>query len=174
VRILQANLATILATISTNLRQALALSCTMTVSQFVFQQLKGERMSDVDKVHGYLLELDLNISKEDFDNDLFVVNDEENGIKNLVVECEAPIVVLEQLIVSLDNISGEFCKRLLQMNRTLVHGAFVLDEAGKCVIFRDTLRLATLDLNELEGSISALSLALAEYSSELLEGSRAA
>ena len=173
-RILQANLAAILATISANLQQTLALSCTMTVSQFVFPQLKGERMSDVDKVRGYLLELDLDISKEDIDDALFVVSDEENGIKNLVVDCEAPIVVLEQLIVSSDTISGEFCKRLLQMNRTLVHGAFVLDESGKHIIFRDTLRLATLDLDELEGSIGALSLALAEYSSELLEGSRAA
>ena len=131
-------------------------------------------MSDVDKVRRYLLELDLNITKEDLDDALFVVSDEENGIKNLVVDCEDPIVVLEQLIVSSDSISGDFCKQLLQMNRTLVHGAFVLDETGKHVIFRDTLRLATLDLDELEGSIGALSLALAEYSGALLEGSRAA
>jgi hypothetical protein len=151
----------------------------MIISQLVFQQLKGVSMSDVDKVRGYLLELDLTInketiSKEDLDNALFVVSDEENGIKNLVVDCEAPILVLEQLIVNIDNISGDFCKRLLQMNRTLVHGAFVLDETGKHVIFRDTLRLESLDLNELDGSISALSLALAEYSAVLLEGSRAA
>lgn len=131
-------------------------------------------MSDVDKVRGYLLELNLNIVKEDSENTLFVVSDEENGIKNLVIDCESPVVVLEQLILSSDNISGDFCKQLLQMNRTLVHGAFVLDETGKHVIFRDTLRLETLDLSELEGSISALSFALAEYSGDLIAGSRAA
>ena len=58
--------------------------------------------------------------------------------------------------------------RLLQMNNTLVHGAFVLDETAGRIFFRDTLQLANLDLNELEASIEALSLALAEYGSELL------
>jgi hypothetical protein len=63
-------------------------------------------------------------------------------------------------------------KRLLQMNRTLVHGAFVLDEEGKKVIFRDTLQLENLDKNELESSINALSIALAEYAGELIEFSK--
>jgi hypothetical protein len=127
-------------------------------------------MTNVDKVREYLLELDLSIDKEDHDDTLFVVSDEENGIKSLVIDCADPLVILEQLIMSgLDNISGAFCKSLLQINRTLVHGAFVLDETGSKLLFRDTLRLATLDLDELEGSISALSLALAENSSMLLE-----
>ena len=59
-------------------------------------------------------------------------------------------------------------KRLLQLNRTLVHGAFAVDDGGEKVIFRDTLQLENLDLNELEASINALSLALAENSAELL------
>ena len=63
-------------------------------------------------------------------------------------------------------------QRLLQMNRTLVHGAFVLDEECTVVLFRDTLRIENLDLNELEGSIEALSLALAENANELLDFSK--
>ncbi len=55
------------------------------------------------------------------------------------------------------------------MNRELVHGAFILDEGCKYVSYRDTLQLENLDLNELEASIQSLSLALAEYGSELLE-----
>ncbi len=56
------------------------------------------------------------------------------------------------------------------MNRTMVHGAFVLDdEEGNRVLFRDTLQLENLDRNELEGSIQALGLALAENGAELLE-----
>jgi hypothetical protein len=58
------------------------------------------------------------------------------------------------------------------MKRTLVHGAFVLDEEGIKVIFRDTLQLENLDKNELEGSITALSIALAEYAGELIEFSK--
>ena len=67
---------------------------------------------------------------------------------------------------------NDFFKRLLQINRTVVHGAFVLDENGKNVIFRDTLQLENLDKNELEGSINSLSLALAEYANELISFSK--
>ena len=58
------------------------------------------------------------------------------------------------------------------MNRSLVHGAFVLDERAEFVIFRDTLQLENLDRNELEASIHALSLGLSEYGAELLDYSR--
>ena len=68
--------------------------------------------------------------------------------------------------------SSDFCKRLLQINRTLVHGAFVLDEEGTTLLFRDTLQLENLDRNELEGSIDALSLAMAEYGGELVSFAR--
>ena len=122
-----------------------------------------------DLVKGYLADLDLTIVKEDAAEELVVVEDEESGIKNLVVDCEDPILVLEQLIMEVPANTGDFYRRLLQMNRTLVHGAFALDEDGKFVLFRDTLQLANLDLNELEGSIGALSLAMAEYGSELLD-----
>jgi hypothetical protein len=63
---------------------------------------------------------------------------------------------------------GDMFRRLLQMNRTLVHGAFALTEDGKHVLFRDTLRLENLDLNEVQGTIEALSLAMAEHAAELI------
>ena len=127
-------------------------------------------MSDnLDLVKNYLIDLDLKIVDENEPDELVVVEDEENGIKNLVIDCEPPIVILEQLIMEVPKDSPTFYKRLLQINRTLVHGAFVLDEDGKYLFFRDTLQLENLDKNELEGSIRALSLALAENGSELLD-----
>ena len=63
---------------------------------------------------------------------------------------------------------GTIFVRLLQMNNTPVHGAVVLDEDAVRIFYRDTLQLANLDANELEGSIDALSLAMAEYGAELL------
>ena len=127
-------------------------------------------MSDkFEMVKQYLLDMELPIVSEDPDDALVVIDDEENGIKNLVIDCEDPILVLEQLIMKTPKNPGDLYKRLLQMNRNLVHGAFVLDEEGESVLFRDTLQLDTLDRNELEASIHSLSLALAEYSSELLE-----
>ena len=58
--------------------------------------------------------------------------------------------------------------RLLQTNRCLVQGAFALDEAGTRVLYRKTLQLEHLDRHEVEGTIAALSLALAEFARELL------
>ncbi len=125
---------------------------------------------NLDLVKGYLLDIDLKIVSEDEAEELVVVEDEENGIRNLIIDCEPPIVILEQLIMDVPNDAGDFFKRLLQMNRTMVHGAFVLDdEEGRRVLFRDTLQLENLDRNELEGSIRALELALAENGAELVE-----
>ena len=125
---------------------------------------------NLDLVRGYLLDIDLKIVSEDEADELVIVEDEENGIRNLIIDCEPPIVILEQLIMNVPEDAGDFFKRLLQMNRTMVHGAFVLDdEEGSRVLFRDTLQLENLDCNELEGSIRALELALAENGAELLE-----
>ena len=124
---------------------------------------------NLDRVKGYLLDLDLKIVSENEAEELLVVDDEDNGIKHLVIDCEPPIVILEQLIAETPAEPGDLFKRLLQMNNTLIHGAFVLDETGGRIFYRDTLQLANLDLNEIEGSIRALSLALGEYGAELLK-----
>ncbi|OEU53975.1 MAG: molecular chaperone Tir [Desulfobacterales bacterium C00003106] len=121
-----------------------------------------------DLVKQYLFEMEIPIVSEDPAEEIVVLDDAENGIKNLVVDCEEPILVLEQIIMKVPSEPGDLFKRLLQMNRELVHGAFVLDESAKLILFRDTLQIENLDRNELEGSIQALGLALAEYSSELL------
>lgn len=123
-------------------------------------------------VKTFLLDLGYAITEENPAQELVVVQDGENGITNLIVDCEDPILILEQMILPVPNNPGQMFRRLLQMNRTLVHGAFVLNEAGTLVLFRDTLRLENLDLNELEGSIEALSLALAENAEELLAFSK--
>jgi hypothetical protein len=127
---------------------------------------------NLQKVKDYLDELELSISSEDEAEELVIIDDEDKGIKNLIIDCEDPVLVLEQVIMDVPKNTDGFFKRLLQMNRTLVHGAFVLDEEGTKVIFRDTLQLENLDKNELEGSINALSIALAEYAGELIEFSK--
>ena len=125
-------------------------------------------MADFQTVKSYLQELHLMIVKEEPAACILVVEDDERGIKNLVVDCEEPILIIEQMIMDVPAHPGDMFRRLLQMNRTLVHGAFVLSEDGKRVLFRDTLRLEHLDLNEVQGTIEALSLALAEHAAELI------
>jgi hypothetical protein len=129
-------------------------------------------MSDFEKVKDFILDMGFTISHEEPKEELVVIDDDDRGIKNLVIDCEGSIVILEQVIIPMPKESSEFCKRILQINRTLVHGAFVLDEEGTTLLFRDTLQLENLDRNELEGSIDALSLGLAEYASELVSFAR--
>ena len=129
-------------------------------------------MTDFEKVKDFILDMGFAISHEDPKEELVVIDDDDRGIKNFVIDCEAPILILEQVIIPMPEGSSDFCKRLLQINRTLVHGAFVLDEEGTTLLFRDTLQLENLDRNELEGSIDALSLALAEYADELVTFAR--
>ena len=63
-------------------------------------------------------------------------------------------------------------EELLKKNREIIHGAFVLDETGTKVLFRDTLQLENLDLNELEGTLNSLELLLSEYASQIIEFSK--
>lgn len=120
-----------------------------------------------EKVKGYVLELGFRIDEEDSSEEIVIINDEERGIHNLVIDCEDTVLVVEQLIMKLEP-STTVYRRILQMNRELVFGAFVLNEDGDSLLYRNTLALGNLDLNELESTINALSLGLAENGEELL------
>ena len=122
-----------------------------------------------DKVKNYLLELDITILLEDEADGVLVVESEEDGIKNLVLGIADPLLIVEQFLVETKNPTTDDYKHLLQKNRDLVHGAFVIDEAGSKLIFRDTLQLENLDINELEATFNSLSLLLNEYSEELIK-----
>lgn len=124
------------------------------------------------KVQGFLLDLEFNIISENEEDGIFWVEKEEVGIHNLVIGCLDPILVMEQFLFEIKNESSDIFKKLLIKNRDIIHGAFVLDETGKKVIFRDTLQLENLDMNELEGSLNSLSLLLSEFSEELINISK--
>lgn len=130
-------------------------------------------MSNFAKVKEYLHELDYEILMEDVDEELVVVSNREAGITSLVLDCEDPILVMEQHIFDIKEDNAEVYKELLKMNREVIHGAFALDESGKKVIFRDTLELDNLDLNELEASINALVMMLSENYDKILKFAKA-
>jgi hypothetical protein len=125
-------------------------------------------MADFQTVKNYVHELNLFIVREDPTQHILVVQDDERGINNLVIDCEEPLLIFEQMIMDVPAKPGDMFRRLLQMNRTLVHGAFALTEDGQHVLFRDTLRIENLDLNEVQGTIEALSLAMAEHAADLI------
>ena len=125
-----------------------------------------------EKVQGFLLDLDFSILNENEEDGVFWVDNEEAGIHNLVIGCLDPILIMELFLFEIKNDTNDVYKKLLIKNRDIIHGAFALDETGTKVIFRDTLQLENLDLNELEGSLNSLKLLLSEYSEELIEFSK--
>jgi hypothetical protein len=126
-------------------------------------------MSNFQKVKQYLLDLNYEILKEDEAEGLFIISAEDKGVANMVLDCEGDILIIEQRIFDLKTEQGTVYKDLLQINRSVVHGAYALAEDGKIVIFRDTLQLANLDLNELEASINSLTLSLAENAQRFID-----
>ncbi|CAM1349193.1 MULTISPECIES: type III secretion system chaperone family protein [Tenacibaculum] len=124
------------------------------------------------KTKNFLQELNFNITKENEADGVFVIEKESFGIKNLIVGVAYPIVIMEQFLFKVNQPNEEIFKNLLKKNRDIIHGAFVLDDSGERVIFRDTLQLENLDLNELEGSLNSLSLLLSEYSEQIITYSK--
>ncbi|MBU2946522.1 YbjN domain-containing protein [Zobellia uliginosa] len=120
----------------------------------------------------YLLQLNFNIVKENRADGILVVEKEDSGIKNLILGVSPPILIMEQFIFSVHNQSEKIFKNLLQKNRDIIHGAFVLDETANRVIFRDTLQIENMDLNEFEASLNSLSLLMSEYSEQIIEFSK--
>ncbi len=125
------------------------------------------------KVKDYLLDLEYEIISENETEELFIISKEDDGINNVIIDCEDTLLIVEGLLFEISKGSEDIFKSLLIKNRELVHGAFSLDESGKKVIFRDTLQLENLDLNELEATLNSLKLLLSEYSEELIEFSKA-
>lgn len=122
-----------------------------------------------EKVKNYLFELGFDIQSEDTEEGLVVISDEEQGISNLIIDCEDDILIFEQFIFKLkDPNDGQVLKKLLQINRNIVHGALVMDDEDR-VIFRDTLQLENLDINEIEASINSIGLMMAEYAEDFIK-----
>lgn len=125
-----------------------------------------------DKVKNYVTELGHSIVLENEVENILVIEDESVGLKNFVLGCADPILIMEQHILDVTHADSIVFKKLLQKNRDIIHGAFVLDDTGEKLIFRDTLQIGNLDINELEGSINSLTLLLSEYSDELIQYSK--
>ncbi|HAN76371.1 MAG TPA: molecular chaperone Tir [Bacteroidales bacterium] len=128
--------------------------------------------SNFNKVKQYLLDLDYDIVFEDKKEEVLVIKNESAGIVNMVLGCADPILIMEQYLVHLKQPTDVIYADLLQKNREIIHGAFVLDDTGTKVIFRDTLQLENLDANELAGSLNSLSVLLSEYSHKLIQFSK--
>lgn len=128
--------------------------------------------NNFEKLKAYLAELEYSVVSEEANEELVVVEKEENGIKNLILDCEDSLLIVELLLFDIKNPSSHVLTELLKMNRNIIHGAVALDEKAEKLIFRDTLQLENMDLNELQATLTSLEVFLSENASKLIEFSK--
>lgn len=124
------------------------------------------------KIEKYIVDLNFNILHRNEKEGLFVIENEKDGIRNLIIGISSPILLFEQYLFTLTRDNIHIFKSLLIKNRDIIHGGFALTEDGNRVIFRYTLQLHSLDQHEFEAAINSLSLLLSEYHKQLIEFSK--
>lgn len=110
----------------------------------------------------------LGLSFDELDNDTWVINDEERGVENLIVVHEDPVVIFRLKVTDLPR--GDHCAlyaELLRLNGTdLLHGAYALE--GNSVVLINTLLSETIDIEEFQATLDAISLSAAEHYERLV------
>ncbi|MDU1890158.1 MAG: hypothetical protein E6767_05665 [Dysgonomonas sp.] len=124
------------------------------------------------KIESFISKLGYSVIYQNEKQGIFCIESESDGIKNLVIGVAPPILILEQFIFTLKNDDKDILKSLLIKNRDIIYGAFVLDEEGEKVIFRYTMQIENLDINEFEGALNSLGLLLSEYYEQIIEFSK--
>jgi hypothetical protein len=114
-----------------------------------------------DKLDGYLTRLSLTF--QEVNPGSWVVSDPQKGLENLLIVLAEPLVILRIHVMEAPASGREkLYEELLRLNAMeMVHGAYALD--GKNIIIIDTLEADTMDLEELEASLDAIGLALAQH-----------
>jgi hypothetical protein len=124
------------------------------------------------KIESFISKLGYSVSYQNEKEGIFLIESEQDGIKNLIIGVAPPILIMEQYIFTMKSYDADIMKSLLKKNRDIIHGAFALDEEGKKVIFRYTLQVEHLDINEFEGALNSLGLLLSEYYEQIIEFSK--
>jgi hypothetical protein len=114
-----------------------------------------------EKLESYLVKLELTF--QDAGKNTWVVREPEKGLASLFIMMADPLVVLRLTVMPVPRKSTEkLYEELLHLNATdMVHGAYAVD--GKNVVIVDTLEGDTLDVEELQASIEAISLAVVQH-----------
>ena len=119
-------------------------------------------MNSEDKVERYLVRLSL--SYEKLGDNSWLINDDEKGLENVIIITADPLVIIRVKVMEIPDNSGkcEFFKTLLRLNASdIIHGAYALEEND--IIMIDTLEGETMDLEELQASLDAFGMALAQH-----------
>ena len=125
-----------------------------------------------EKVKEWLLDYEFNVTFQDESQSILMIEKESHGIKNMILIISDSILIMEQFLFEIKNPTESIYRTLLQKNRDIVHGAFVLDGSGKRVIFRDTLSTDNMAQNEVMAFINSLGILVGEFSTEMINMSK--
>jgi hypothetical protein len=122
----------------------------------------------IDTIENFAARLNCRIVYKHEQNGILKIDNQSEGIHNLIIGIAPPILIMEQFLFSFKEDHVDMFKKLLQKNRDTIHGAFVINEEGNKVLFRYTMQLENIDFNEFEGAINSLGLLLSEYAQQII------
>jgi hypothetical protein len=113
------------------------------------------------KIEGYLI--NLGITYEEVADNTWVLHDPDKGLEQVAIAVDDPLVVIRVNVMQTPKENREeFYRTLLTLNASdLVHGAYALEDEN--VLLIDTLQHETMDLEDFQASLDAVSLALTEH-----------
>lgn len=129
-------------------------------------------MNYIDTIEDFALKLNCRIIYKNEQNGILKIDNQPDGIHNLIIGIAPPILIMEQFLFSFRGDNMDMFKKLLQKNRDTIHGAFVINEEGDKVLFRYTMQLGNINFNEFEGALNSLGLLLSEYSQQIIDFSK--
>lgn len=129
-------------------------------------------MNTIETIEEFALRLDCKILYKNEQSGILKIDNQADGIHNLILGVAPPILIMEQLLFSFREDNMDMFKKMLQKNRDTIHGAFVISEEGNRVLFRYTMQLQNLDFNEFESALNSLGLLLSEFSKQIIDFSK--
>jgi hypothetical protein len=138
----------------------------------LFTSAENTLMKHFETIEDFALRLNCRILYKDVPNGILMIDNQSDGINNLILGIAPPILIMEQFLFSFREDNLAMFKKLLQKNRDTLHGGFVINEEGDRVLFRYTMQLQNLDFNEFESALNSLGLLLSEFSEQIIEFSK--
>jgi hypothetical protein len=129
-------------------------------------------MNTIETIEDFALRLDCKILYKNEQSGILKIDNQADGIHNLILGFAPPILIMEQYLFSFREGNTEMFKKLLQKNRDTIHGAFVISEEGNRVLFRYTMQLQNMDFNEFESALNSLGLLVSEFSQQIIDFSK--
>lgn len=126
------------------------------------------KTSFMQKIEGYLKEMEYDILFKDEVSGILKASNEQDGIGHLIIGVLPPVLIFEYFLFNIRKDDVQMYKALLQKNRDIIHGAFVLNKEGDKVLYRYAIQIENIDFNEFECAINALSFLLSEYAEQLI------